>query len=51
MKTIFLIASTFILSASAFAQHDMKDMPGMKMEKPAVKKPVTKKYKPATHKK
>ncbi len=43
MKTIFIIACTFFLSASVAAQHDMKDMPGMKMEKPAVKKPVAKK--------
>lgn len=44
MKKIFIIACVFFLSASAFAQHDMKDMPGMKMEKPKpVTKPVAKK--------
>jgi CopA family copper-resistance protein len=42
MKTIFLIACTFLLSAASFAQHDMKDMPGMKMRKKETKKPVAK---------
>ncbi|MEO5995788.1 MAG: heavy metal-binding domain-containing protein, partial [Chitinophagaceae bacterium] len=43
MRTIFLIACTFLLSAALFAQHDMKDMPGMKMSKKETKKPVAKK--------
>jgi CopA family copper-resistance protein len=32
MKRNFLIACNFFLTASVFAQHDMQDMPGMKME-------------------
>jgi CopA family copper-resistance protein len=32
MKRTFLIACAFFLTASVFAQHDMKGMPGMKME-------------------
>ncbi len=42
MKTIFLIACVLSTSVFAFSQ-DMKDMPAMKMEKPAVKKPEAKK--------
>jgi len=43
MKTVFFIACMLSASVFAFSQ-DMKDMPGMKMEKPkAVKNPVTKK--------
>ena len=34
MKRFILIASLVSLSALAFAQQDMKDMPGMKMDKP-----------------
>jgi CopA family copper-resistance protein len=33
MKNIILIAILFCSTASAFAQHDMKNMPGMKMDK------------------
>ena len=38
MKTFYLIACTLILSTTTFAQHDMKDMPGMKMQKGETKK-------------
>ncbi len=34
MKKIFLLVILFSASAFAFAQHDMKDMSGMKMDKP-----------------
>ena len=42
MKTFFLIACTLILSTTTFAQHDMKDMPGMKMQKGETKRPAAK---------
>ena len=37
MKTLFLI-TCILLSVLAFAQHDMKDMPGMKMSQKDPKK-------------
>ncbi|MBA2248811.1 MAG: multicopper oxidase domain-containing protein [Chitinophagaceae bacterium] len=45
MKRIFLIANILFLSVFAFAQQDMKDMPGMKMDKAKsqpIKKPQAK---------
>ncbi len=44
MKKWFLSISILFIATLTFAQHDMKDMPGMKMpmEKKVVKKPIAK---------
>src|SRR5882757_5858396 len=40
MKKIVSIALVIFLSAAAFSQHDMKNMPGMDTAKPEKKQPV-----------
>ena len=40
MKKLFLIAVIFFSAASAFSQHDMKNMPGMNTTKQPSKQPV-----------